>query len=73
MLVSSEKRSGLLNNYFGGFDDGAHGVSYLQLHLIGAASRDDAFDFVIAYLHDNMSHDVAELDLGDFADQSVPG
>ena len=45
----------LLQHDFCGFDDRRNRVSHLELHLLGAAFGDDAFDEVLANSDDHVS------------------
>lgn len=60
-----------LQQNFGGLNDGGDRVSDLELHLFRATARDDALDLMFAHFQYDVSHDVAELQLDDFADQTV--
>jgi|HubBroStandDraft_4_1064222.scaffolds.fasta_scaffold10513_3 hypothetical protein len=62
---------GLLQHYFCGFDHGGNRVANLEFQFFRAAPGDDAFDLVVADFHDDVSHDVPELKLHDFADQTI--
>lgn len=57
----------LLQHYFRGLDDGRHRVADLQLHFVGAAFRDHAFNQVFANAYGDMRHDAAELDFFHFS------
>jgi hypothetical protein len=56
---------------FGGFDYGFYGVADFEFHIFGAASGDDAFNEVIAYAHDHMSHDSAQLKFFNLASEFI--
>lgn len=60
-----------LDHHFSGFDDHGDGVAGLELHLFDAPAGDHALDFVVAYLHNDVSHDFAELHILDLAAELV--
>jgi len=51
----------LLDHHFRRFDNRCDGMADLQVHLLGTSTRDDAFDFIVANLHDYVRHYIAEL------------
>jgi hypothetical protein len=54
-----------------GLDHGGNGVAYLEAHFNGATPGDHAFDDVVSNLEDDMSHDAAKLEFGNFAFKPV--
>ena len=60
-----------LQHDFGGFDHGGDRVADLQFQFLRATAGDHALDLMLADLHHDVSHDVAELNFHDFADQTV--
>jgi hypothetical protein len=46
----------LLDHHFRGLDDHGNGVAGLEVHLFGAAPRNDAFDLVLANLNYDVCH-----------------
>jgi hypothetical protein len=58
-------------HYFRGFDHRGDFVAHFQLHFIDAALGDYAFDQVLSHLYDDVGHDAAKLDFGDFAFQTI--
>jgi|SRR5580700_10386013 hypothetical protein len=69
-LQTSGKLS-FLQHYFCGFDHRGNCVADLELQFFGATAGDDALDLIVADFHDDVGHDVPELKLHDFADQTV--
>ena len=61
----------LLNHHLGGFNDHLYRIALLQLEFFGTVARDNAFDQVVPDLYDNVSHDVADLNVLNFAGQLV--
>jgi hypothetical protein len=62
---------GLLQHYFCGFDHRGNCVADFEFQFFRAAACDDALDLVVADFHHDVSHDVSELNLYDFADQTI--
>src|SRR5438132_792428 len=52
----------LVNEHLGGLDDRLDRVADLEVHLIRRGARDRGDKLQVAHGHDNLSHDVAELD-----------
>ncbi len=65
------ERSIFLNHHLGGFDDSGDGVTFLELEFVSAAARDDAFNETVPDPNDNVSHDIAELNLFNCSAQFV--
>ena len=61
----------LFQHNFRRLDDGGYGVTHLEAHFNGAPPGDDALDDVVANLEDDVSHDAAELEFGDFTFQTI--
>ena len=61
----------LFEHNFRGLDYGGNGVAYFEAHFNRAAPGDHALDYVVTNLEDDMSHDAAKLEFGDFAFKSV--
>ena len=51
----------LLDHDFGGLDDYADRIAFLQSKFFGAGASDDAFDQIVADFNNDMRHDGAEL------------
>jgi hypothetical protein len=60
-----------LNHNLGGFDNSGDGVAFLELEFVSAAARDDALNKTVPDPNDNVSHDIAELNLFNFSAQFV--
>jgi hypothetical protein len=62
-----------LNHHLSGFDDGGDGVTFVELEFVSTAARDDALNEILPDPNDNMSHDIAELNLFNCSAQFVSG
>ena len=51
----------LLDHDFGGLDDYADRIAFLQSKFFSAGASDDAFDQIVADFNDDMRHDGAKL------------
>jgi hypothetical protein len=61
----------LFEHDFRGLDYGRNGVAYLEAHFNRASPGDHAFDDIVSNLNDDMGHDTAKLEFGDFAFKPV--
>jgi len=57
----------LLDHNFGGLYDRSDRIALLELKLVGAPSRDGAFNDIVAHTDDHVGHDIAQLNLFDFS------
>jgi hypothetical protein len=62
-----------LNHHLSGFDDGGDGVTFVELEFVSTAARDDALNEILPDPNDNISHDIAELNLFNCSAQFVSG
>jgi hypothetical protein len=72
--IGFEERTSMLllfEHDFRGLDYGRNGVAYLEAHFNRASLRDHAFNDVVSNLEDDMSHDAAKLEFGDFTFKPV--
>ena len=67
----SEKGSILLNHHLGGFDDSGDAVALFQFEFVSTATCDNTLDKTVSDPNDNMSHDIAELNLLNLSAQFV--
>jgi hypothetical protein len=64
---------GFLEHHIRGLDDGADCIADFQLHFVGTAAADDAFDDVVADVNDDVGHHITKSDLGDLTNQTIAG
>ena len=62
---------GLLQHHVRGLNHYRNRIADLQIHFFHAASRNHAFDLVFAHFHHHVSHQIADLQFLDLAEQSV--
>ena len=62
-----------MDHYLGGFHDGGDDVTFFQLELISATTRDGTLDEVIPNPNHYMSHHVTKLDFFDISAEFVSG
>jgi hypothetical protein len=51
-----------LNHYFSSLNDCEDRVSLFEFQFVSAASSDRALDKIVSYPHDDMGHDITQLD-----------
>ena len=61
----------LFEHDFRGLDYGRNGVAYLEAHFNRASPGDHAFDDIVPNLNDDMGHDTAKLEFGNFTFKPV--
>jgi len=60
-----------LDHDLGGLHHNLNRIAHLQIHFVGAGSRNHALDNVVAHTDEHMSHDVAEFQSLDTASQFI--
>ena len=56
---------------FGGFDEGAGGLAFAELHFARGVGGDDRGNVLIADFEDDLCEQAADFDVGDGADQLI--